>query len=263
MLINCLQNKIITGDIRANFALFYDCIKVAARNKANIIILPEMWYTGFDYGNLLDLSCNTDHVCKEVSAVLQSDMIAFSSLPEKEGNKVYNTVFVLSSKGVENKYRKNMLFSVTEEDKFFSRGHRILSLDFMGAKLSPFLCYEIRFPEIIRLAAYMYTEIIIIPAVWPSVKKDHWLTLLKSRAIENQCFVIGCNASEIKTAKKTIKCGYSAIFDPWGNNLGLLDDQASILGCNINPLRSKEIRKSMPCIDEAINTFSIGINYKN
>ena len=263
MVINCLQYKVISGNIEDNLILFYNSIKTCSKKKANIIILPEMWYTGFDYENLLDLSRNTGYICEKISAILQADMIVFSSLPEKEGGKVYNTVFILSNKGIVSKYRKNMLFAVTGEDKFFSRSHGVISLDFMGAKLSPFLCYEIRFPEIIRLAAYMYAEVIIVPAIWPATKKDHWLTLLKARAIENQCFVVGCNASEITTSKKTIKCGYSSVFDPWGNNLGLLDNQPSILECNINPLRSKEIRKSMPCIEEAINTFDIEINYNN
>ncbi|MGA1846485.1 nitrilase-related carbon-nitrogen hydrolase [Deferribacter abyssi] len=257
MKIGLIQNYVKLGDIDHNKALFFNEISSLLKESPDFIILPEMWLTGFDYENILKFSEYTYSIINELQNLLHDDTMIISSLPEPANPKVYNTIFVFNSSKIVTKYRKNFLFSPLREDNYFQKGDSITLFENKGIKVGLHTCYEIRFPELFRLSTYKGAELFFIPAIWPADKKNHWLTLIKARAIENQAFVIGCNASRINTKKKEITCGYSLIVDPWGNEIFTADDKSLSTTVVIDLSKIKKVRDTIPSLKDAMKAFEI------
>jgi predicted amidohydrolase len=258
MKVACIQNGIKTGDVNENLKTFTNDLQFCNENNVDIIVFPEMFATGFDYENLLEHSKKTDSIIEDISSKLNDGALAILCLPENENNSVFNTIFAVTKEGIQIKYRKIFLFSPLKEDAYFSKGDfNIPILDFKGFKVSLHTCYEIRFPELFRVAAYNGSNIMIIPAIWPEFKKYHWLTLLRARAIENQSYVIGCNAYEVKTPKKTLLCGHSAIFDPWGEAVGYIENTSKVLISEISMDKIEDVKNKVPSLCDAKAFFTI------
>jgi omega-amidase len=251
-----LQLPIWLGDLNKNKENYLKALTEVIDDEPSIILLPEMWATGFDYHNLVSLSEYSKDVCNEIISRLNENTLVISTLPERNYNKVYNTVYALSSKGVVASYRKNFLFTPLREHEYIDQGNDTVVFDFLGVSVGLLLCYEIRFPELFRLTAKAGAEIIAVPAIWGAVKKDHWLTLLRARAIENQCFIAGCNTS-VMHGKKDMPCGYSAFFDPWGEALYEPSANEGMYKAEFEPSKVKEIRETIPCYYDALNAFVI------
>ena len=139
----------------------------------------------------------------------------------KENGRFFNRwVFVSPEKEIWY-YDKRHLFSMGGEDKFFSAGKSRLVFSFRGVRISPYICYDLRFPVWSRNSNDY--DLVIYSANWPEARINVWNTLLKARAIENQCFVAGSN--RIGTDGNGIKyCGDSAIIDPRGEIIASADN---------------------------------------
>jgi len=218
MKIISLQLPVSLSRVDENLRRFKEGISQVVDNEDSIIILPEMWACGFDYGRLVEISERTLSVVEEIQGIINDNTLVISSLPERNQNKVFNTVYAVTKNGIAATYRKNFLFSPTREDEYIDRGRGVTVFDFKGSKIGLLLCYEVRFPEMFRMTAFAGADIIAVPAIWPQMKKEHWLTLMRARAIENQCYVAGANTS-VMQGKKDMPCGFSAAFDPWGEPL--------------------------------------------
>lgn len=258
MKIVSLQSSVATGDTETNVKTFSEMTAEAVGDSADVVVLPEMWATGFDYLNLNDHAERSNLFIQRIQDLLRQDVLAVLSLPEYENGRIYNTVFAVSKSNVIAKYRKTFLFSPMKEDRHFSRGSGDSTVfNFKGCRFSLHTCYEIRFPELFRLSAYNGTDVMLVPAIWPESKREHWSTLLRARAIENQCFVVGCNASEVKSHVKTLSCGYSVTFDPWGEDVGSLKNETGLLAVNLNLAKVSEIRSELPSLKDAKAFFEI------
>jgi len=256
MRILSLQLPMYLSDLEKNRDTFLGELSQLIDEKDSIILLPEMWGCGFDYKNLNSFAEKTDELIQEIQSVINENTLVISSLPEKNQNKVYNTVYAVSKSGVIGKYRKNFLFSPMREDEYIDKGNNITVVDFKGVKVGLQLCYEIRFPELFRLSAFAGADVIVVPAVWPEMKKEHWLTLLRARAIENQCYIAGCNTS-VMSGKKPMNCGFSATIDPWGTFCFEPSADEGVYEAEIDPEMVKDIREKIPSFDDARNTFEI------
>jgi len=115
-----------------------------------------------------------------------------------------------------------------------------------GFLLSPFICYDLRFPEIFRTAASAGAVVFTVIASWPEARKEHWRTLLRARAIENQAFVIGVNRAGTDPSFRYPGC--SAVIDPWGNTVVELDDQEGIASADIRIEDAVEWREKFPAL---------------
>lgn len=257
MKIVSFQLPVVLSDLEGNKKKFLDAIRQHSDEKETIMILPEMWGCGFDYKNLHEYAEHTDEVIEEIQSIINTDTLVITTHPEKNPNKVFNTVYAVTKDGVIGKYRKNFLFSPTGEDKYFDTGNDICVVDFKGLKVGVLLCYEIRFPELFRLTTAAGADLIAIPAVWPEMKKEHWMTLTRARAIENQLYVAGCNCSVMHTTKKDMACGYSIAFNPWGEALLEPLGGENVLTCEIDKSMVADIRDKVPSLKDAQEAFSI------
>ncbi|MDD2898264.1 MAG: carbon-nitrogen family hydrolase [Desulfuromonadaceae bacterium] len=190
-----IQFNVRQGDVDANLAYIREALPRVADRRANLVVLPEMWSTGFSYRNLNELAVRTEEIVDELLELSATyKLVIVGSMPEPNGNKVFNTVYVVDSGSVTGVYRKVHLFSLLGEDRAFSGGDSWLVADTSIGKIGVIVCYDLRFPELSRRLALEGAEVICVPAQWPKPRQEHWRTLLRARAIENQLFVVSCNA---------------------------------------------------------------------
>ncbi|MCB4204692.1 hypothetical protein LF845_06925 [Deferribacterales bacterium Es71-Z0220] len=258
MKIGCSQRIIKTGHVEDNLAHFVNDLSFYSDEGVSLVVFPEMWATGFDYKNIVTHAEATENIVEQISKKLGHNQLAILSLPEKSVDKVYNTIFAVTNNGVVVKYRKTFLFSPLKEDIYFARGDMDIPVfNFNDFNISLHTCYEIRFPEVFRIAAYNGSDLMIVPAIWPEFKKYHWLTLLRARAIENQAYVVGCNAAEVINDTKTIICGNSAVFDSWGESVGYTEKGSNRLIVEITKEKVTEVRQAIPSLKDAKDFFKI------
>jgi omega-amidase len=218
IVVSAIQFNITLGDADKNLQLVLAALERARQQDSQLVVLPEMWSTGYDYKRLPVLAEQTpniiDRLCETTARL---GMVVVGSLAEKDGKSVYNTAYVIDRGQVAGKYRKLHLFSFMGEDRFLSAGNRTLVVPTSAGRLGIAICYDLRFPEMFRKLALEGAEIICIPAEWPKPRQEHWLTLLRARAIENQLFVAAANC-----------CGIQGKLDFFGMSL-LISSRGEIL----------------------------------
>lgn len=258
MKIRAVQYPVYLGALDQNFEYFQKGIVSLSEGNGDIFLLPEMWLSGFDYKNIFKYAQETENWLERLKEIISGDDLIISAMPEPSGKneKVYNTTYVLSSDGIIAKYRKNFLFSPTREDEYFEHGNDNTVFDFKGNKIGLATCYEIRFPEIFRSLAFSGAELILIPAIWPAEKKEHWIHLTQARAIENQLFITGANCSVMHTHKKDIQCGYSISYDPWGVEKLEAGSKEGIYTVEPDLPQVAEIREKIPSFYNARDRFA-------
>jgi len=228
--VSTIQMDIKLGDLKSNLEKGLKLIEKAINRNSDVIVLPEMWPTGFAYSALKTYP-PTYH--KEILSIIgklaykgKTHVIA-GSMCEIEDGKFFNTAFVVGPSGeVLGKYRKVHLFKELQEDKFFTPGYEATIIDSKIGTIGLAICYDIR----------------------SHPRLSHWLTILRARAIENQCFVVGTN----RTGKmgKIEYFGHSVIFGPYGELLGEGKEKEEILTADIDLDRIVEIREMLPSLSE-------------
>jgi len=213
-----LQFNIALGDIDKNLSHVTATLSRLAREGVELAVLPEMWSCGFAYRELNQLAKRTPELVERLKALsAELSMTIVGSLPEPHGEKVFNTAYVVDRGAVAGSYRKMHLFSLMGEDRHLDSGDSILLADTSVGKIGVMICYDLRFPELARRLAVEGADIIVVPGEWPKPREEHWRTLLRGRAIENQLFVVAANA-----------CGVIGKLDFFGSSL-ILGPKGEIL----------------------------------
>ncbi|MCL6582097.1 MAG: carbon-nitrogen family hydrolase [bacterium] len=233
-----IQFGVVPGKIDQNRSLAERLIRAAAGCGAKILCLPELFTTGHDF-NLIRSTHDKEAKCSETLDWLGglarslNIYLAAGTLPEKEGEKFYNTTFFFSSEGeLLGKYRKVHLFPQMGEDSFFTPGQGYPLFHTPLARIGIAVCYDLRFPGQFADLAAQGAEIILVPARFPHPRLDHWRILIRARAIENYLFVAGCNASG--TFDHTLFCGHSCIISPWGETVAEAGEREDVLVAEID-----------------------------
>lgn len=173
-----------------------EMISKAAAQGARLICLPELFPTGVTdkpqkYAE--EPAGRTNRFLSEAAKKNNAHIVGSYIENNKKGLPM-NSLAVYDPAGKPVcRYSKNHVFTFGNEDKSYSNGSGIASFQIEELSFYPFICYDLRFPEIFRAAVDKGANVFIISANWPNPRKDHWVTLLKARAIENQSYVIGIN----------------------------------------------------------------------
>lgn len=163
------------------------------RLKTDLIVLPEMFNTGF--------TTNVEKCAEEMDGVTMKWMLerakeyecdVTGSLIIKEDGNYYNRLIWMRPDGTYEKYDKRHLFSLAKEEKTFTAGNEKVIIELKGWKICPMICYDLRFPIWSRNVDKEY-DVLLYVASWPDSRIEHWQKLIPARAIENQAFVIGVN----------------------------------------------------------------------
>ena len=173
-----------------------------------------------------------------------------------EGNdKLYNTSVLLSPAGeIAEKYRKIHLFDVNVESgpSFMESNTKQAGVDIVVAptplgNIGLSICYDMRFPEIFRIMMLRKAQIVFVPAEYTLMTgKDHWETILRARAIENQIYIIAPAQIGVKPAFQTY--GRSLIIDPWGNVIAKMPDKEGFIMAEIDLDYLESVRRQIPCL---------------
>lgn len=194
-----VQFNIALGDVDRNLDKALAGLERVRPQGAQLAVLPEMWSSGYDYKRLATLAEETPRVLASLGeASARTGMVIVGSLPEQNAGRIHNTAYVVDGGQVVHSYRKLHLFSTMGEDRFLTAGDSLQVVPTSVGKLGVAICYDLRFPELFRKLALEGAEILCIPAEWPKPRQEHWRTLLRARAIENQLFVAAANCCGVQ-----------------------------------------------------------------
>jgi len=244
-----IQFNVNTGDVDKNLAYVRDALKRLADQGVRLVVLPEMWSSGFAYRALNQLALRSAEIAEELQQLSKTyGMVICGSMPEPDGDKVFNTVFLVDNGRLAGVYRKLHLFTLLGEDRAFSAGDSSLVADTTVGKLGVAICYDIRFPELARKIALEGAQIICVPAQWPKPRDEQWRTLIRARAIENQLFVVSCNACGV--IGKLDFFGMSMIVAPAGEVLADAGEQQCEIVAELNMDAMADYRAHIPCFND-------------
>ena len=247
MNIACIQMDIAFGEPKKNKQTVVRYMEQIACD-ADVVVLPELWTTGYDLARLGDIADeNGEHTKTFLSSLAQTYNVHIvgGSVAKKTERQITNTMYVVDRNGhVVSEYSKLHLFKLMDEHKHLQAGETtgIFSLD--GVTGAGVICYDIRFPEWIRAHALQGAEVLFVVAEWPLVRLHHWRTLLMARAIENQCYVVACNRAGKDPNNEF--AGHSMIIDPWGNVVAEGNEREAVITANIDINEVQHVRARIP-----------------
>jgi len=246
--VTLVQIHQVWEDKKANFEIYENELKQV---ETDIIVFPEMFQTGFTM-NVKEMGEdweNSKSIRWLKSIALEKNAAIYTSLIIKEDEKYFNRgVFVFPNGEIEF-YDKRKSFALAGEDQFFTSGTEPTIVEYLGWKIQLQICFDLRFPEISRnyieengIPSY---DLLLYVANWPKKRILHWDTLLKARAIENQCYVAGVNRVGIDQNNLGYN-GHSTIVSPLGDDvIGKKEGKStSSLAIKFNFL--SETRKKLP-----------------
>ncbi len=214
---------------------------------ADVIILPEMWASGYTIMAHKSYMATPDCIKKMQDWAKAKNALVIGSLITKEEDRYYNRAYVVDSEGIQAYYDKRHLFGFAGEDRVFKAGDRKLLYAYKGWKLCINVCYDLRFPVWSRNTTDY--DMLIYVANWPDKRISAWNTLLRARAIENQCYVIGSNCVG-EDAWHNKYSGHSAIINPIGEDMAVLEGKAGLLRTEVDKDKLEAIRKTFPFLKD-------------
>lgn len=215
----------------------------------SLVVLPEMFDTGFS----MNLAATAQSESRESEGLLRALASEFKAAVlggvvspiQQEQAENQAVAFDPDGTGLV-RYRKMQPFTLADEHLFYGHGDRFEMFEWRGVKISPFICYDLRFPEIFRPAAQAGAELIIVIASWPAARSEHWVRLLQARAIENQAYVVGVN--RCGDDPQFHFDGRTAAFDPHGRCLVEANAAEQVLPIEIDAAAVRQWRESFPAL---------------
>lgn len=211
----------------------------------DLVVLPEMFNTGFTMrpGDIAEeIGGPTITSMKKLSVKFNIDITG--SIPFTENRGFYNRLIWAKPDGNIFTYDKRHLFRLGGEEKVYTAGSSLLTVELKGWRIRPFICYDLRFPAWTRNTGPAY-DVALFVANWPASRIQQWEMLLRGRAIENQCYVAGVNRTG-RDGNGLLHNGMSAIIDYRGNTLAQAGDSESVHSVTLSFDDLKEYRESFP-----------------
>jgi predicted amidohydrolase len=219
MRIAAVQHDIVWEDRDANFARLAPQVARAVGAGAELVLLTETFSTGFSMTPGIGEPEGGPSAQVLAGQAAEHGVWVAGTCPEVavEGELPYNSFVLAGPAGEVHRYRKLHPFTHAGEHERFRAGKGPVTLSIGGLRITPFICYDLRFADVFWRAA-LETDVFLVPANWPGSRRLHWQTLLQARAIENQAYVVGCN--RVGTAGDgTEHAGDSRIVSPVGELL--------------------------------------------
>lgn len=245
-----LQMDIAFGEPRKNREKVKELVQqlASAEQKPDVILLPELWDTGYDLARLDEIADENGEQAKKLLSGVARELKAYvvgGSIAERIGPDVYNTTYVFDREGeLVGRYSKVHLFRLMDEEKFLAAGDQPGLYQMDGQPTGSVICYDIRFPEWLRTYALHGSKLMFVCAQWPHPRLNHWRQLLIARAVENQMYVVACN--RVGDGGGSTFCGHSMVINPWGEIVAEGLQQEEILTAEIDFDLVDEVRGRIP-----------------
>ena len=248
-----LQMDVKKGRRAANYETVSRLTEKAERIcSPDIVVLPELWSTGYALEEALPLADELGDA-SFLGTLAQEHGFAFaggSVLAECEGQVFNRAQFVDCAGRYTASYDKVHLFRLMQEDRYLAPGRRVSLFEFKGMCCASLICYDIRFCELPRRLAVEGAELFFVGAEWPSVRLEHWRTLLRARAIENQMYVAACNRCGV--TEDTVFGGHSAIIAPDGTVLAEAGAEEEIIWADVDAEAVRLAREHIPVFKDRV-----------
>ncbi|MCB1079322.1 MAG: carbon-nitrogen family hydrolase [Verrucomicrobiae bacterium] len=219
----------------------------------SLLVLPEMFATGFSLNVEATAEAEPSETLafmKELATktrcVVLGGLVTRSEAACEMGR---NELRVVEPDGGEIvRYQKVRTFRYTREFDHYERGTEVVTFDWGGLRICPLICYDLRFPELFRRGAAAGAEVFVVIASWPAVRADHWVTLLRARAIENLAWVVGVNRSG--TDPNWDYPGRSVVIDPHGTIVADAGKGEGVVVADLDPEVVRSWRSEFPALKD-------------
>ena len=235
MKVAAIQHDTVWEDREANFARLAPMIERAAANGARLAVLTEMFATGF--------SMATERIAEPIDGPSANFLVeqaaahevwVCGSIPERArgAERPSNCLVIAGPDGTVRRYRKIHPFTYGNEHERYAAGHEHLTVTVEGVRVSFFVCYDLRFADEFWTLADR-TDCYVVVANWPAPRRDHWRTLVRARAIENQAYVVAVN--RVGTGGGLEYAGDSAVIGPFGEVIVEGSAEEEVMIADVDP----------------------------
>ena len=249
----------VQSDKQANLRKAEHMIRAAHQGGAQIVALPEMFncpYTSTLFSAYAEEETGeTVRRMSDLAGQLGIYLIA-GTIPERDGSKLYNTCFAFDPMGkIIGRHRKMHLFDIAikggiqfKESEVLAQGNEITVLETEFCKIGIAICYDMRFPELIRLMSLKGAELIVVPGAFNMTTGPvHWELTMKARALDNQVYFAAVSPARDMEASYHAY-GHSGVVNPWGAFSAVTDEKEGLVFSDIDLAYLREIRQQLPLL---------------
>lgn len=251
MKVFCCQFDTVWEDRAANLARIKTLLGGTTIPRGSLVLLPEMCMSGFS----MNPSAFAESAGGSAEVVLadlarQHGIYLLAGLAVRcSDNRSRNQSIIFSPEGREvGRYSKMQPFTPGGESAAYAAGTQPITFKWQECLVAPFICYDLRFPEVFRIAAWQRPQLYAVVASWPEMRIGHWVKLLQARAIENQCYVAGCN--RIGRDPKLNHTGQSIIVNQHGEILANAESRECLISADLDLAALDEYRRKLPFLDD-------------
>ena len=242
------QMAIALGKPQENHLTAQSLAAEAAAQHADLMLLPELWATGYDLDRTSEYAAPLDRGHFALMSELAQRhglYVAGTALETNSSGRPFNTAALYGPNGnCVGAYRKVHLWAPLGEVEHMTPGKVLPAFDLPWGRVAMAICYDLRFPELWRRLADAGADLILIPAEWPTRRVEHWRLLLRARAVENQLYVAGCN--RVGAGADGEFGGHSAMADPWAHVLAEGGSEPDLLVATIELDEVARARRLFP-----------------
>nr|WP_171814668.1 carbon-nitrogen family hydrolase [Halopiger xanaduensis] len=260
------QIRVEAGRVERNVDRAVSAVERAAARGADLVALPELFnvgYFAFDrYARLSEpfdgetftalRTAAADNDVAVLAGSIVEDLAATETVPTPADEGLANTAALFDAAGdLQLVYRKHHLFGYqSAESELLVPGERLETATIEGVTAGVTTCYDLRFPELYRRLVDEGAELVLVPSAWPYPRIEHWETLSRARAIENQCYVATINgAGTFDTDDgETTLLGRSTVYDPWGVSLASSGDDPTLVAADVDRETVADVRAAFPAL---------------
>jgi omega-amidase len=249
MKLYAVQLDIAWENKQANFRKVSDLLERTPIEAGSLVVLPEWFSTGFSM-NVKEIyegvSRETEQFLQELAERHKAYVMGGLATKAPDG-RGWNEAAIYDPSGREiARYCKMHPFSYAGETNYFIPGTQVVTFPWNGFTVAPFICYDLRFPEVFRHAVQLQADLFVVIACWPKARETHWMTLLQARAIENQAYVVGVN--RCGNDPTLTYSGRSRIIDPHGYLLADAETGEGIVSAGLDREGLLAYRREFPAL---------------
>lgn len=253
MKVAVVQLEAAVGQPEENLERAERLIRKASLTGCDLVILPEMTDTGYVMDEVERSASRWDELfVPGLRAIAKEcDLNVVCGVSERLEDRIYNAVAVIDREGrIAGHYRKVHLFSPAGEDRVCAPGEGLVAVELDDVRWGVAVCYDIRFPELVRRLVFDGVKGLLIPSAFPFPRLDHWRVLLRARAMENQCIVVAANRVGMDGALTF--CGASQIIDPYGTVVAAAGEIGeAIAATDLDIEQVDAVRTAIPALSAA------------
>jgi len=256
------QLEIEAGHVEANVDRALEAVERAAARGVDLVALPELFTVGYFAFDLYTRHAEpiagetvtrlqnaaADHEIAVLAGTIVEDLAATDAVETPADEGLANAAVLFDADGTRQLvYRKHHLFGYeSAESELLVPGERLETAMIGGVTVGVTTCYDLRFPALYRNLIDAGAELILVPSAWPYPRIEHWETLSRARAIENQCYVATINGAG--AFEDATLLGRSTVYDPWGVTLASSGDGPALVTADVDPDTVADVRADFPAL---------------